>query len=301
MAYQTAEDSLAMTCAPSYRVRTGMEKEEPSLFPLLAQGWTVVVSDYEGLESQYTAGIQAGQAVLDGIRAAKSFGPAGLAGARTPVGLWGYSGGALASAWASELAPGYAPELDIVGISEGGVPPDIDHIAANLDGTAFSGIELAGTVGLSRAYPELATLFNDKGRQMAADIGTQCIEQYASKYPFQKMDTYTTVPNARALPWVQNILALNRLGQRTPRAPLYVFHALNDELIPVADVNALVAGYCARGATVDYYQDLASEHISLALTGAPAAVSYLAARFRGVQAPTTCGLPSLPPPTAALP
>ncbi|MCU1451349.1 MAG: hypothetical protein JWP02_3519, partial [Acidimicrobiales bacterium] len=31
VAYQTAEDSLAMTCAPSYRVRTGMEKEEPSL------------------------------------------------------------------------------------------------------------------------------------------------------------------------------------------------------------------------------------------------------------------------------
>jgi len=293
VSYQTAEDSLDMHCAPSYRVRTGMEKEEVSLPPLLAQGWTVVLPDYEGLDSQMVAGLQAGHAVLDGIRAAQNFAPAGLAGVDTPVGLWGYSGGALASSWASELAPSYAPELKIVGVSEGGVPPNINHIADKIDGGAFSSIELAATVGLSRAYPELQTLLNEQGRQMAADIGTKCIEEYSSPYAFKTMDAYTTVPNARSLPWVQDILTLNRLGSRTPTAPLFVFHALNDEIIPVADANALVAGYCSRGVTVAYYQDPASEHISLAFSGAPAAISYLASRFAGAPAPNTCAVPPI--------
>jgi fermentation-respiration switch protein FrsA (DUF1100 family) len=295
VSYQTAEDSLSMSCAPSYTMQKGTEKEEIALPPLLAQGWTVVVPDYEGLQSEYTAGIQAAHGVLDGIRAAENFAPAGLAGADTPVGLWGYSGGGLASAWAAELAPTYAPELKLVGVSEGGVPPDITHVAKKIDGTLFSAIELAGAVGMSRAYPQLVTLWNDKGRAMAEAIGNTCIGQYLPQYPFQTMDTYTTVPDAIDLPWVQQIMDLNRLGQLRPAGPIYIYHSLNDELIPAADVNALVDGYCHQGVTVAYYQDLASEHNSLAFSGAPAAVGYLAARFAGLPAPDTCSIPRLPP------
>src|SRR5688572_12887734 len=158
VSYQTAWDSVSLDCAPSYRMRKGDEKEEIAILPLLALGWTVVVSDYEGLLGAYTAGIQAAHGVLDGIRAALSFAPAGLR-SDTPVGMWGYSGGGLATAWAAEFAPTYAPELNIAGVAAGGVPPNITAVAKNLDGGLFSGIVLAGTVGMSRAYPELTTLF----------------------------------------------------------------------------------------------------------------------------------------------
>jgi dienelactone hydrolase len=292
VSYQTAEDSLSMRCAPSYRMREGTEKEEVALPLLLAQGWAVVVPDYEGLESQYTAGVQAGQAVIDSIRAALHFAPAGLDPVTTPVGLWGYSGGGLATAWATELAPSYAPELALTGVAEGGVPPDITKVAKNLDGGAFSAIELAGTVGMSRAYPELKALFNDAGRTMATSIGEQCIEEYTSQFSFETMDTYTTVANAIDLPWVQQIMERNRLGQRKPAGPIFIYHAINDELIPIAEVNALVATYCSKGVTVAFDREVVAEHISLAFSGAPAAVSYLASRFAGIQAPSTCALPS---------
>jgi hypothetical protein len=295
VSYQTAEDSLAMHCAPSYTMRVGTEKEEFALPFLLAQGWAVAVPDYEGLQSQYTATLQAGHGVLDGIRAAESFAPAGLAGAATPVGLWGYSGGGLASSWASELAPSYAPEVNVVAVSEGGVPPDITAVAKNLDGGPFSAIMLAGTVGMSRAYPQLTTLLNAAGHAMAADIGTMCINDYLTKYPFKKMDSYTTVPHAIDLPWVQQILELNHLGHRRPDGPIYIYHAVADELIPIAAVNALVKTYCDEGVSVHYHQDLASEHVALALTWAPAAVANLAGRFRGLTPPSTCALPQLPP------
>ena len=91
-------------------MRLGREGEEPLIGQALTMGWAVVVPDYEGPDSQWTAGTQAGHAVLDGIRAALRFGPAGLAGPSTPVGLWGYSGGAQATARATELQPGYAPD-----------------------------------------------------------------------------------------------------------------------------------------------------------------------------------------------
>jgi hypothetical protein len=295
VSYQTAEDSLDMHCAPSYTMRLGTEKEEIPLPFLLAHGWAVVVSDYEGLDSVYTVGIQAAHGVLDGIRAAVNFSPAGLAGLDTPVGLWGYSGGGHASAWAAEFAPTYAPELNIVGVAAGGVPPDIAGVAHKLDGTVWSGIELGGAVAMSRAYPELQTLMNAAGKAMAEDIGTMCIGEYLVPYSFEHLEDYLTEPNALSLPWVQDILELNHLGHRTPAGPMYIFHAIDDELIPMGAVTDLVAKYCAAGVTVQYYQDPASEHSSLAFSGGPTAIAYLAARFAEQPAPNTCGLPRVPP------
>ena len=120
----------------------------------LGRGWAVVVPDFEGPRNPYTAGRMAGHATLDGIRAARRFPPAGLA-ADGPVGLWGYSGGGQATAWAAEMQPTYAPELAISGVAAGGVPPDLEQVARQIDGGLFSGIYFAAAVGLSREYPEL--------------------------------------------------------------------------------------------------------------------------------------------------
>jgi hypothetical protein len=82
---------------------------------------------------------------------------------------------------------------------------------------------------------------------------------------------------------------------------VYIYHAVNDELIPIAAVNALVTQYCQAGVAVTYYQDPASDHNSLAGSGGPAAVEYLAARFAGGSLPSTCGAPILPGAAPATP
>jgi hypothetical protein len=154
-----------------------------------------------------------------------------------------------------------------------------------------------------------------------------CIEEYlVSQYACQTLDTYTVVPDAIDIEFVQEILSRNHLGNvctTTPFQPclqdsdcagggtcrikhpgvpgidahapgLYIFHAVNDELIPIAAVNALVTQYCNAGIPVAYYQDIASDHNSLAVSGAPAAIQYLTARFAGGAVPSTCGAPMLP-------
>jgi hypothetical protein len=104
----------------------------------------------------------------------------------------------------------------------------------------------------------------------------------------QKLDDYTTVGDPLRLPVIQRVIAQDRLGGLTPAAPLYVYHSAFDELIPVGGVHALVAGYCSRHVDVTYHQDLLSDHVTLAVSGAPAAVAYLAARFQGLPTLRSC-------------
>ncbi len=101
------------------------------------------------------------------------------------------------------------------------MPPDIAAIAANLDGGPFSAIMLAGTIGQSQAHPEIVTLVNDDpGQAMRQYFLQTCIGDYlASQYAFQSLDTYTTAPNAIALPLVQEILARSHLGNVCSTAP----------------------------------------------------------------------------------
>ena len=290
LAYQPAEDALTRSCAPSYEMRQGTEPEELEMVLPLLKDWAIVVADYEGPQSQWAAGAQAAHGVLDAIRAAEAFAPAGLRGAATSVGLWGYSGGGQATGWVAELAPGYAPELNIKGAAYGGAPADVGRTFRYLDGGAFAGIAFAGAVGLSRAYPEmdLQSLLNAKGRAMAAQVGTECIDQFAFQYPYARISDYTSVPDPLAVPRVKQVVTMDNLGQRKPTTPLYIYNATHDELNPIAAGDALVSHYCSEGVTVDYERILVGEHISPVVTNAAQAVSYLADRFAGKPAPSTC-------------
>lgn len=292
VSYQTAYDGLDADCAPSYAFTTGINApfyEEAAMLPLLLAGHTVVSADYEGPEYQWTAGINSGHGVLDGIRAAQNFAPAGLKGAATPTAMWGYSGGALASQWANELAPDYAPELNLVGVAAGGVPADIEAIARAIDGGPLSGVYFGATVGLSRAYPEIDidALLNDKGKAAFDNLGGMCIAEFSVSYAFRSMSDHVTVPELLDVPAIKGIIAENTMGQREPGSPTYIYQGTHDELAITPPVDDLVDTYCGMGATVQYKKIL-GEHITTAGTGVPGALAYLKDRFAGRPAPSNC-------------
>lgn len=291
LAYQPAEDSLTRRCASSYELARGENPElANAIVPLLQEGAAVVVPDYEGPESQWIAGRMAGHAVLDAIRATESFKPAGVNGVKTPVAVWGYSGGAQATAWAAELAPRYAPELNIVASAHGAAPYVLRETIAYVDGGPAAGILLAAVVGIARAYPEmrLDEYLNDAGKAMKEAIGDQCIEEFAGAYPGARLDDFTTVPKAQDLPHIARVIDHNDLGHRTPDAPTYVYQSVTDELEPVAGADAIVANYCRRGVKVQYRREAAGEHIEFQLRGTPEAAAYIAARWKGEPAPNGC-------------
>jgi hypothetical protein len=256
----------------------------------LAQGWAVVTTDFEGPRNAFGAGRVAGQAVLDGIRGSLRLGGTGLAGLRTPVGMMGYSGGGQATSWAAELQPTYAPELPIKGIASGGTPADLNLALRTMDGSAFSGLMFGAVFGAAREYPELDldTLLTDEGKALRDEGATQCIYDFSLSHPFRTLAPYTNVPDPLSLPVAQAVIADASLGHATPRAPVYLYHSVLDELIPVAASDGLKATWCAGGAKVLYIRSLLGEHVAYAVTGAPGAILYLAGRFANLPAPSSC-------------
>jgi pimeloyl-ACP methyl ester carboxylesterase len=86
------------------------------LSPLLADGYVVVASDYPGLgvagPPSYLVGISEGRALLDGVRAVRRLPQAATA---RRYALWGQSQGGHAALFAGQIAPNYAPEIQLVG------------------------------------------------------------------------------------------------------------------------------------------------------------------------------------------
>jgi hypothetical protein len=311
--YQTAYDSLTLNCAPSYTMRRGnngggtQHVESGLIEQELEQGWDVVVPDYEGPQSEWAVGPMLGHATLDSIRAAESFAPDDLEGARTPVGMNGYSGGAEASTWAGALAPRYAPELNIVGVAAGGIFPDLDYTFSTLDNSIWYGAEIGVSVAIDRAYPEfdLSSLLNAKGQTLAEQDGQDAsgCAGAASNEPGGTAAEYTNYPSSQAiaaLPRVSGVLNnLNLNNAPIPAAPSYFYNAINDELAHIQPVDQLVDSYCAHGAKMDYYRDpAASEHVVGLAAYFPAALQYLQDRFAGDPVPDTCGAPANASPTS---
>ncbi len=284
-----AYDGLSPDCRPSVGLAAG-KAPEGSLMKALDRGWVVVTADYEGPDDAWVAGRMAGHAVLDAIRAAQQFRPAGLPGSRTRVGLMGYSGGGQATAWANELAATYAPELRLVGAAQGGVPADPSLLAKSLDGSVYAGVMFAAIAGLSAGYPEanVPSLLNAKGRALMTKLHEQgCIINFALSYPFQRLRSITARPDFLELPAIQRILRDTKLGEAPPKAPTFMYHAVDDHLLAVEGTRTLARRYCAAGVPLLWKTGI-GDHIGLPMLAGDQPLEYLADRFAGWRPPTNC-------------
>jgi hypothetical protein len=129
-----------------------------------------------------------------------------------------------------------------------------------------------------------------------ANGASQCAAADLAEYPFVDVGNYLTIPLAQflALPSVSAALSGLNLGGTAPTAPMFVYHAVNDELIPIAGTDATVTNYCAHGDSVTYTRDELSEHLSLAVIGAPAALGWLTQRLAGGAVPLGCTTSTVP-------
>jgi acetyl esterase/lipase len=157
-------------------------------------------------------------------------------------------------------------------------------------------VYFGAVVGLYRAYPNLDInkYASAKGVTMVQDIGTRCLggtlegqPELLTKYAFQKGSTYLKDPNFLNLPEMQAINLENTMGQRVPKAPVYIAEGTADELMPIADVDNLVATYCAAGTPVQYNRVSGGDHITVGL-GYSVLINYALDRLNGKAVPTTC-------------
>lgn len=293
LSYQCAIDAVSGRCFPSYALRKRSSAigavtqfEYFIIAAALAEGWAVSVPDHEGPDGRWGAPYEPGYCVLDGLRAALSSPLLGLDSA-APIGLWGYSGGGLASAWAAEMSGGYAPDLNIAGAVLGSPVGDLGHTFERLNGTYLSGLPALVVAALVHTYPNLGRVI----RQHASDEGMALLESLEemttvraiARMFCKNMDELIDLPldQLLELPEVQYVFENTKLGVAAPATPVLIVQAVHDQVISVNDIDELAHTYAAGGADVTYHRDLFSEHLLLHPMSAPMALRWLTDRFEG--------------------
>ncbi|WP_370961935.1 lipase family protein [Amycolatopsis sp. cg9] len=319
VSYQSAYDSLDPDDSPSRAIAGDVtlggllpNGESLLLLPSLLLGYNVVVPDTEGQTADFAAGPEYGTTTLDSIRAATSSAATGMDG-RTKFGLLGYSGGAIATGWAAALAPSYAPEVNanLVGFTEGGVLVDPAHNLKYVGGSpVWSGVIPMALVGVARGFGiDLRPYASDYGLKVLDELEHASIITALGRYPgltWQKLVKPEYANPNSVPPFVAAVNKVNIGSAPTPSVPGFIAQGnagflegttsnlpgigTGDGVMVAGDVRALARQYCATGnGTIKYVQYDALSHVGGAAAWAPAAIGWLADRFAGKPAPSSCG------------
>ncbi|MCS4277154.1 hypothetical protein M2390_002358 [Mycetocola sp. BIGb0189] len=289
---------LGPDCAPSRQFVRGTEYEAFQVTALLLAGYSVVVTDYEGmgtaLDATYLARVSQGNAVLDAARAAPQTGLPSIS-ATSPVMLYGYSQGGGASASAAELAASYAPELPIIGGYAGGVPADLRAVAGYVqDKPAGTMLLFALTSIGDLAGISADNYLNAAGREARAWAANNCVSPTSSRYGATPLRSLTTTGESvteliERVPEYSRVIDEQAIGRGTPGFPMLIGQSPTDDIIPAAQSADLVRQWCSRGASVTSVQAPAVGHGVAAATLVPDALWFLHRLVKNKPAASTCG------------
>jgi alpha-beta hydrolase superfamily lysophospholipase len=293
VSYQCAIDAVTSRCFPSYALRRrALAPGAVAQFEFLliaaavAEGWAVSVPDHEGRQGMWGAPYEPGYHVLDGLRAALRTEWLGLS-QEAPIGLWGYSGGGLASAWAAEMAGTYAPDLNVVGAVLGSPVGDLGDTFRRLNGTYMAGLPALVVAALADIYPDLNKVIQEhvtvEGKDLLERLRDMTTAEAVIRLIKKDMGDMLDQPLEQILqtPAVQHVFDDIKLGAAVPTPPVLIVQAVHDQLISVEDIDELADTYSTGGASVTYHRDMFSEHLLLHPMSAPMTLRWLSDRFNG--------------------
>ena len=319
LSFQSAYDSLNRNDQPSFAIAGGLTlggvvpNVELTVFGLfLAEGYTVVVPDTEGQRADFGAGPLYGMNTLDSLRAAFNSQTVGLPD-DARVALLGYSGGAIASEWAAELAPTYAPDVNkrLIGAAIGGVLVHPAHNLRYIEGTFFwAGVIPMALIGIARAFEiDFTPYLSDRGLKFYDDMQSTSIVEVLGRPAYWRLKWSDLVKPAYPTPdrlplfvTLANRLIMGTGG--TPTIPLFIGQGANGELewtpgnkpgigrgdgvMIAGDVRTLARNYCAKGTAVQYVQYDVLTHITTVGVWLVEAIDWIKDRFAGKPAPQNC-------------
>jgi alpha-beta hydrolase superfamily lysophospholipase len=250
LAWAHGTTGLADACAPSRAGLAGVGFEP--LIDLARQGFIITATDYEGLGTPglhpYLVGTSEGRAVLDSIRAAQAMPEAGAGSATAIVGI---SQGGHAALWAGELAPAYAPELDLRGIVAASPPIDLRAVQRSIYRSEATGeVSWLEALMVAAAWHEtyrapLEAFLTAEGLAVVRRLVDTC----PWEIPGPVRDPFLVDPGLRR-DW-QALMEENSPGRTASRAPILVIAARSDEQVPAETIPAGIERLRAAGSRVE--------------------------------------------------
>ncbi|MDP9006402.1 MAG: lipase family protein [Actinomycetota bacterium] len=278
---------VADVCAPS---RTGVQV--PDLAELLDAGYVVAATDYEGLGTPgahpYLVGVSEGRGVLDAARAASLIEGAG-AGSR--VVALGHSQGGQGVLFAGQLASDYAPELDLVGVVASAPAAELSTLLRSAVPISLGyGLVSSGIYAYSQAYDELvlADVLTPAAIDRLGAVEEVCLSELTSLFARDSPSSLLVANPLDVGPWAQRV-EQNEPGSAAIAAPVLVVQGGNDFIVFASSTDTAVERLCQGGNVVDYRRYPGIDHAEILGEAGPEILSWLADRFAGRDASSTCG------------
>lgn len=263
---------VARACAPSlgrYAITTeGM----PAMDALARNGWGMVATDYIGQGTEgdfpYLIGQGEGRSVLDAVRAAHQLEDLDLAPETV---IWGHSQGGHAALWAGQLAPTYAPDVDVVGtaaLSAASDPLALAQLVTAHPGALGSSLGISFVLAAySWTYPDISLDdVNPAARTLVEEAAARCTGD-----PGTLVTVLTGVAISRDTPILRADPATGAVGRRLREnvplgpwpAPLFIGQGTDDEVIVARLQDDYVARLCAAGRPLRYTTYAGRNHMGV--------------------------------------
>lgn len=318
VAYQSAYDSLNAEDGPSralagnFSLGGGIATVESAIMlPILQSGASVVMADTEGVDANFAAGPEYGMATLDSLRAARNAEVGGVR-ADSRIAMIGYSGGAIATNWASILMDTYAPELrpDVVGAAQGGLLVNpLNNLTYAIEGPLWSGVVMMAIIGLARAYEvDVDPYLTETGRYFADQMESASIVDGFGRGAGLAWEDIVKpeYPTPLDVPPIKEIVDKVNMGTApVPDIPMLLVQGgggyieltppggentgAGDGVMIAGDVRALAHRYCEAGTPIVYREYDIASHVMAGVPYALETVGWVNDRFAGVPAPSNCG------------
>jgi pimeloyl-ACP methyl ester carboxylesterase len=285
---------VATGCAPSLQ-KSGFAQIVEGLGEFIAAGYVVTATDYEGLgtpgPNAYLVGRVEAMDVLDSVRAAHRL---RQAHAGVAFAVWGHSQGGQASLFTGQIASSYAPGLHLVGVAAGAPVPDlVDLFKVNLGTTVGKVLISLALSSWTRVYDaaSLSQVVTPVARPSVEAIARYCLygREFLASVPSALLLnlSFISSPPWRTEPW-RAISEQNTPGAAHIGVPILITQGGADKIVPLAVTKRFAAKLCARGETVDLRVYPTVEHLEAGIVVAPDVAAWIAARFAGQPAPSTC-------------
>jgi acetyl esterase/lipase len=284
---------VARKCAPSLLLDAAMPTVA-GLDELVRRGYAVVATDYPGLGTDgvhpYLVGVSEGRAVLDSVRAVRA-----LTGAGNRFAVWGHSQGGHAALWTADLAGGYAPELDLVGVAAAAPATELAVLFDDDLGTTAGQVLTALSLwSWSRVYnTALTSVVLPHAVEPVGRIGGQCISGFVDllvdAFAYGAIEQgFLMGDPARIAPW-STYLAESTPGSRAGKwPPVFIAQGSADTLVDPPVTTAFAIKLCRQGVNVRYFSVPGATHDVIAQVSATKAVEWIADRFAQKLVPTDC-------------
>ncbi len=282
-------------CAPS-RSMNPLGDMTGWIEQMMSLGWAVAATDYTGLGTPGPEEYLVAQAevsdVVNSVRALRQF-PGADAGDDYVV--WGHSQGGHSSLWSGHLAEAIAPELNLLGVAAAAPAAELGLILnAQWQGPVAWAIGPEAVIGWRAIDPDLPLqpLLTDRAESIYPDIAEECIG--AAALDALARDSlgqafFETNP-LDSPPWAA-VIEQQTVPTMPADMPVFLAQGTADQVVLAWPNAVLLEKWCAAGSAVSMLWMGEISHQAAAITAGPEAVSWMADRFAGGEAPRTCDSP----------